>query len=188
MLQLGDHLSILGLTESASTTELQAAYRREIFKWHPDRFHGDPANEPAATERAKRINAAFEYLSELHENGSLPRSTSSASGHQQSRPQPQQTYRTQHTYKGTFTPGFPDPSVFEVFVKSSAFISAGYDPSTRTLYLKFVGNRVYSYLNVPESVFTAFISAESHGKFADRHILHQYKYVPHESDAKSRRR
>ncbi len=177
MPELSDHLSILGLTELASTAELKTAYRHEIFKWHPDRFHDDQANQPAATEHAKKINAAFEHLTELHENGSLPRPTASANGHQKCR----QTYRTQHTYKGKpFTPGFPDPTVFEVFVKSAAFISTGYNCATRTLYLKFVGDRLYSYCNVPESVFAAFISAESHGKFAHRHILHCYQYVSHQ--------
>ena len=179
MSQLADHLSILGLTESASATEIKAAYYREMQKWHPDHFSDEPSGQKAATERAKRINAAFEYLSELYENGSLPRSTRSTKGHHQSRPQPQENYRTQHTYNGkSFTPGFPDASVFEVFVKSSAFISAGYNPETRTLYLKFHGNRIFGYLDVPESVFQAFLSADSQGKFAHRHILQQYRCVP----------
>lgn len=175
--ELEDHLSIFGLTESASLTELKAAYRREMRKWHPDHCH-DPAEQQVATKQAKRINAAFEYLSELHENRSLPLSTFGENRHRQSQPKPQQEYRTQHTYKGKpFTPGFPDPCVFEEFLKSSAFISAGYDGATRKLYLKFVGNRIYCYLNVPESVYKSFMSADSHGKFAHRNILHKYRCV-----------
>jgi KTSC domain/DnaJ domain len=183
---LTDHLSILGLDASASTAELKKAYRREINKWHPDRFHSDPAEQPAATERAKKINAAFEYLPEQHECGSLPRSASDPNGQRatppppQPPPQPQQAYRAQHTYnRKSFTPGFPDPSVFEVFVRSSHIISTGYNRATQTLYIKFDGDVVYSYLHVPESVFTAFMSAESHGKFARRNIYHQYQSIRH---------
>lgn len=181
MAQLADHLSILGLDASASTGELKAAYRREMGKWHPDRFHNDPANQPAATERAKKINAAYEYLSELHERGVLP-PTPRTNGHRPTppSPQPRQAYRTQHTYNGKpFTPGFPDPNVFEVFVRSSHIISAGYNRTTQTLYIKFDGDVVYSYLHVPEAVFNAFMSAESHGKFAYRHIYHHYQSIRH---------
>jgi len=134
--------------------------------------------QSTATERAKRINAAFEYLSELLEIGLLPRYSSRAKTAHTSTPQ--RTYRTQHTYNGKpFTTGFPDPNVFEVFVKSSCFIPAGYDKNTGTLYLKFVGDRVYAYLDVPKSVFADFLAAESHGKFAHRHIFGRYvwKYV-----------
>jgi curved DNA-binding protein CbpA len=180
IMQLADHLSILGLTKSASATEIKAAYRREMQKWHPDLFSGDPVRQQAATARSKKINAAFEYLSELYENGPLPRSTHGTKEHHQSGPKQQETYRTQHPHNGkSFTPGFPDPSVFEVFVKSSAFISAGYNPETRTLYLKFKANRSFGYLDVPESVFQAFLSAHSHGKFAHRFIFNQYKCVIH---------
>lgn len=174
------YLSILGLNESASTAELKSAYRREILKWHPDKFHNDPANLPAATERAKEINVANEYLCELHESGVLPRSTRRTNGQRSSQPQPQDTYRTQHTYnRKPFTPGFPDPGVFEVFVRSSHIISAGYNRTTQTLYIKFDEDVVYSYLHVPESVFAAFMAAESHGKFAHRNIYHQYQSVRH---------
>ncbi len=178
---LADHLSILGLDVSASTADLKAAYRREISKWHPDRFCSDPANQPAATDRAQKINAAYEHLSELHELGSLPRSAPRPTGQRPTPPpQPQQAYRTQHTYnRKSFTPGFPDLSVFEVFVRSSNIISAGYNRTTQTLYIKFDGDVVYSYLHVPESVFTAFMSAESHGKFAHRNIYHQYPSKRH---------
>ena len=176
MPQLVDYLFILGLDAAASTAELKTAYRREISKWHPDRFHGDPANQSAATERAKKINDAYEHLSELHELGSLPLSTSRTNGQRATPPPQPQAYRTQHTYnQKSFTPGFPDPSVFEVFVKSSHIISAGYNRTTQTLYIKFDGDVVYSYLRVPESVFTAFMSAESHGKFAHRYIYYQYQ-------------
>ena len=137
-----------------------------------------------ATEHAKRINGAYELLSEMFENGALPRSTSgglnrNASGPAQEQPptaRRQQTYRAQHTYRGRkFTTGFPDPAVFEVFVKSSHIVSTGYNRAERILYIKFEGGEVYSYQEVPETVFTDFLAAESHGKFANRFIFHKYK-------------
>jgi hypothetical protein len=63
-----------------------------------------------------------------------------------------------------------------VFVKSSAIVSTGYDRTKETLYIKFKNGGVYAYLRVPESVFSAFLAAESYGKFLHRHILWQYKY------------
>ena len=178
MQQVAEHFLILGLTSCASQAELKSAYRREMLKWHPDRYFGDPSMQPKATERAKCINAAYESLSEQFEIGCFPRTVSPRS----SRPQP--TYRTRHSYNGQpFTPGFSDPDVFEVFVKSSHIISAGYSRAKRILYIKFVGNRVYRYQDVPESVFTAFIAAESHGRFAHRHIYSHYRYVQCKNDA-----
>ena len=176
-----DYLRILELDSCESEAELKEAYRREIKRWHPDIYQGDPALQHIATERAKAINAAFENLSELFEIGIFPRSAPRAAA--APTPGPQEAYRTRHTYDGSpFTTGFPDPSVFEVFVKSSCFVSAAYDRAKEILYLKFVGNRVYAYLGVPESVFTDFLAAESHGQFAHRHILGRYrwKYVDYQ--------
>lgn len=178
MLQITDHLFILGLNASASPTELKAAYRREISKWHPDRFQSDSANLFFSTERSKKINAAYEHLSKLHEIGSLPRSATHTTPRRT--PQPQQSYDTQNTYhRKSYTPGFPDRGVVEVFVKSSHIVSAGYKRSSMTLYIKFGDNAVYSYLHVPETVYAAFISAQSHGKFAHRQIYFQYPSIRH---------
>lgn len=175
MPQITDHFLILGLDSCESIKQLKAAYRREILKWHPDYFHCDPTMRATATKRAAEINAAFAHLSKLFENGTLPRSTPRDNTAPTSNSQ--QAYRAQHTYdRKPFTPGFSNPSVFEVFVKSSAIVSTGYDRTKETLYIKFKNGRVYAYLRVPESVFSAFLAAESHGKFLHRHILWQYKY------------
>lgn len=130
MPQVADHLLILGLDSCESMTQLMDAYRRAMLKWHPDRFHGDPAMQPTATKHAARINAAFEHLSELLDIGPLPRSTPHANTTPSS--ERKQAYRTQHTYdRKPFTSGFCNPDVFEVFVKSSAIISTGYDRATK---------------------------------------------------------
>ena len=172
-------LSILGIDASASTAELKAAYRSEIRKWHPDRFHDDAANQPTALERSKEINSAYEHLSELHESGALPESMPRSSRQGAPTPPPK-AYRAKHTYNGkAFTPGFPDPSVLEVFLKSSHIISTGYSRRTNTLYIKFDGDVVYGYLLVPASVFANFISAESFGRFAHKNIYSRFQSVRH---------
>lgn len=182
MIQLADHFTILRIDASASTAELKAAYRREISQWHPDRFYSDPTGRPAATERAKQINAAYRNLSDLHELGSLPRSTPRTNGRRTApQPRPQKASRTEKTYedKKSFTPGFPDLNVLEVFVRSSHITSAGYNPETKTLYIRYHGDAVYSYLDVLEEVFTELMIAESPGKFVHRFICSRYQSVRH---------
>jgi hypothetical protein len=48
---------VLGASPDASAEELRDAYRREAFRWHPDR-----CDHPAAEGRMQRINAAREVL------------------------------------------------------------------------------------------------------------------------------
>lgn len=48
---------VLGVSPSASADELRDAYRREAFRWHPDR-----CDHPAAEGRMQRINAARDVL------------------------------------------------------------------------------------------------------------------------------
>ena len=104
----------------------------------------------------------------------MPRSTARAQYAPKSNSQ--NACRTQHTYdRRPFTPGFLNPNVREVFVKFSAIISTGYDRTKETLYIKFKNGSIYACLHVPESVFSAFLAAESYGKFLHRYILWQYK-------------
>jgi curved DNA-binding protein CbpA len=177
-----DHFSILGINEFTSATDLKTAYRREMSIWHPDRFHGDPENYAKATEHAKKINAAYEYISELHESGALPQKSHEARGggysnsHGSARSY-QQEYRTKHTYrKQGFQPGFPDPNIIEIFLKSSNIVSSGYNRELHLLYIKFAGGAVYIYDGVPEHVYNSFLSADSHGKFAHAYIYKHYRY------------
>jgi len=167
--QYANHCAVLGLSGTVTAADVRAAYRREMLTWHPDRHQGRDA-AAAAHVKAVAINAAYEFLSELAETATLsPPATPRARTYE--------TYRTRHTYREkTYTTGFPDSSVFEVFVKSSNIVSAGYNPTMRILYLKFHGGSVYRYYDVPKAVFDELLSASSHGRYANRNICHSFRY------------
>lgn len=54
-----DYYEILGLSKSASTAEIKAAYRKLALQWHPDRNKA-----PNANEKFKEINEAYAVLSD----------------------------------------------------------------------------------------------------------------------------
>jgi molecular chaperone DnaJ len=54
-----DYYEILGLARNASEAEIKRAFRKLAMKYHPDRNPGDPQAE----ERFKKINEAYEVLS-----------------------------------------------------------------------------------------------------------------------------
>ncbi len=56
----GDYYAILGVEASASADEIKRAFRRLTLEYHPDRHAGDPAAE----ERYRQINAAYDVLSD----------------------------------------------------------------------------------------------------------------------------
>lgn len=180
MSELERHCSVLGLSGTISYRNLQSAYRKRMLEWHPDLHQGDPERERVANAKAITINQAFEYLSTLLERSDpiilsarfvsrvAPRTPVSP------KPRPSRQQSTQ---------GFPDPSVFEVFVRSSYIYSIGYNRSTQILYIKFYRKEamrfdIYRYLEVPEAVFRNFLEAESKGRFANRFIYPRYRYEP----------
>jgi hypothetical protein len=174
------HCATLELGSTFGPGELKAAYRKQIFAWHPDRHHGDPGMRDTVVQKAQAINAAYEYLSELLEAGALPPPSpnGSAAGTASSWRDRCDTYQTQHTYRGkTYSTGLPDPTVLEIFLKSSHIVSTGYDPELQVLFIKFDDFSVYKYFDVAESVFQDFVAAESHGKYAHRQIYRSHKYV-----------
>jgi DnaJ-class molecular chaperone len=54
----GDHYTTLGVSPTASHSEIRAAYLRVMRATHPDHAH----NDPIAADRARRANAAYEVL------------------------------------------------------------------------------------------------------------------------------
>jgi curved DNA-binding protein len=60
MQEVGNYYEMLGVTKSASSSEIKQAYRTLAIKYHPDRNLGNKAAE----EKFKDINEAYEVLSD----------------------------------------------------------------------------------------------------------------------------
>lgn len=173
--ELQRHCSILGLIGTIAFRDVKTAYRKRMLEWHPDLHHGDPQLQQLALQRAVEINLAFTFLEEILKRsdpivvppGSGPLSKVAFTARPPRPPSHAQT-----------APGFPDPSVFEVFVRSSAIHSIAYNQSKRILYIKFRRGHVYRYFDVPASIFRQFLAADSKGRFANRCIYQNFRYEP----------
>lgn len=55
-----DHYKVLGVPYTATSAEITRAYRAAMKRTHPDRH--DPDRRPAAEERAREVNAAYQTL------------------------------------------------------------------------------------------------------------------------------
>jgi len=56
-----DPLDVLELPKNPTKSEIKKAFRRKALQWHPDR---NKNNEKEATERFRKIHAAYVLLSE----------------------------------------------------------------------------------------------------------------------------
>jgi len=148
---------------------VKASYRKLMLIWHPDKHQGQDRIR-AATRRSQEINNAYEILTEYIETyGPISMKFGIKTGFTSERPR--------HEYsQQEFTPGFPDETVFEVFIKSSHIVSAGYNASSKKLYIKFDCGSVYEYLDVEKLVWNEFLEACPHGTYANKHIYRSYKY------------
>jgi len=54
---------------------------------------------------------------------------------------------------------------------SSNISGYSYDKQTKTLYIKFIGEIVYAYKNVPEKIYLGLCEAESKGQYFNKYIL-----------------
>jgi len=64
-----------------------------------------------------------------------------------------------------------------VSVASSNIASIGYDGTMLVLEIEFSSGSVYQYLDVPQQVFEALMSAVSKGQFFATSIKGSYRYV-----------
>jgi KTSC domain-containing protein len=62
-------------------------------------------------------------------------------------------------------------------VNSSALVSVGYDHDRLVLETELTSGAVYQYLDVPESVFLELMSADSLGKYYNKNIRNNYRYI-----------
>jgi hypothetical protein len=61
-------------------------------------------------------------------------------------------------------------------VESSSIASAAYGPAEEVLELRFRGGAVYRYANVPAGVHSAFMAAESKGRYFNQAIRGRFEY------------
>ncbi len=157
-----------------SSDEIKSTYRKLMKQWHPDRFQTE-ADVLAATKKAQAINEANCILEEWLESAPGQASGSSTSDDCEGRSEFDGKSRDSYK-KREFTPGFPDDTAFEFFVRSSHIVSAGYNPNTKKMYIKFDDTSVYEYCDVHRDLFDQFMQATSHGRFAHGHIYPHRKY------------
>lgn len=64
---------LIGLAPGCSWEELQTGYRRQVQKWHPDRYEQDQEQQQLASQRMLELNEAYAVLSEFQRQyGYLP--------------------------------------------------------------------------------------------------------------------
>jgi DnaJ-domain-containing protein 1 len=62
----------LGLQPYAAFAEVKTAYKKLLFKYHPDRNASDPASLKKATETSTKINSAYQII-EAYEESKMAR-------------------------------------------------------------------------------------------------------------------
>ena len=68
-----DYYKILSCSPGCNWDSLRKAYKRQIQKWHPDKFTDNPQKKKLAEEKITRINNAYQQLSDHYKKyGSLP--------------------------------------------------------------------------------------------------------------------
>jgi curved DNA-binding protein CbpA len=171
------HRVTLALGSDFGEQELRTAYRSLIRRWHPDFFIAESQAQRDATEKAKTINVAYEFLSEvLEEHGGRYAIPGRERGSDRAGAASWGDVHPRRSYEGKpYSAGFPDPAVMEIFLKASHIISTAHSRTTRTLYIKFTGNVVYRYFGVTEALFEEFLNSRLHGKFAHRHIYSRFR-------------
>jgi molecular chaperone DnaJ len=65
-----DYYDVLGVSRSAGAEDLKKAYRRLALKYHPDK---NPEDRPAAEDRFKELNEAYQVLSDAERRAQYDR-------------------------------------------------------------------------------------------------------------------
>lgn len=152
------YFELLGINRNASFGEIKKAYRRQIKKWHPDRFQDNTNELLKAIEISKQINNAFQVLKNHATNDTT------IDLKKQKHPDSKSTSKR--------TGGKPDFHC--VKVNSDTIWSIGYDAFTRVLQVEFYEAGVYHYFNVPEPLYTALMYANSVNDYLNTNIAQKY--------------
>ena len=87
-----DPYEVLGVSRSASDSEIKSAYRELAKKYHPDNYVNNPLAD-LASEKMKEINEAYDTITKARSGQSSGNSGSSQGGYQNS-------YQSYHGYSG----------------------------------------------------------------------------------------
>ena len=80
---MNDPYKVLGVSPDASDDEIKKAYRQLARKYHPDKYR-DSDLADLASEKMKEVNAAYEEIKKMRENGGSNGKNSSGRGGYQS--------------------------------------------------------------------------------------------------------
>ena len=70
---LAEYYAQLEVPVGADFSEVRAAYRRLMRKYHPDRFENDPSKAATATELTKKLSHAYREIEKAVRPGRVPR-------------------------------------------------------------------------------------------------------------------
>jgi DnaJ-class molecular chaperone len=118
-----DYYEILGVSRTATDKEIKSAYRKLARKWHPDLHTGK--EKEAAEEKIKKINEAYEVLSDKEKREKYDRLGANWRAGDDFQPPPDM--EGFHFYTG----GDTGPSGFSDFFE--AIFGGGFGRSTRTI-------------------------------------------------------
>jgi KTSC domain/DnaJ domain len=162
------HFEILGITRFSTREEIKKAYRNQIKKWHPDKFHNSPEKIQYALEVTKQINEAFELL-ENYEPLKTQHSDNTSKSYKKRQTTSAFNYRSS-------PPKATRLNILRASVKSPNIISVGYDKLLKVLQVEFLNGSIYQYYEVPEQIFTDLLKAGSKGKFFNSKISLHFRH------------
>jgi len=162
------YCKVLGLNSLTGQDDLKKAYKIMIKQWHPDRFQNRPDIELLAIKKTQLLNKAYRFLlDELEKH----QKANTSKGSQQNWKNNRHNYSWQ-----TYTDGFPDPEAVEFFLNSSHIVSTGYNKTKKILFIKFLGDEIFLYFDVPIFIFDHLLKAQSPGKYAMRFIYNRFRH------------
>ena len=91
-----DPYEVLGVSRTASDSEIKSAYRELVKKYHPDNYADNPLAD-LASEKMKEINEAYDSITKARAGQSQSTSGYQSAGYQNAY---QSGYQTYNTYSG----------------------------------------------------------------------------------------